>query len=295
MLSIMDYRCVIALHEELNFARAAEVVGISQPALTGRLRRIEEHLGVRLFTRGRQGADPTRAGHAFAQVSRDIVQMAERGAQAARDADRGVGQALRLGMTQIAAVQIAVPILAAFRRENPTTRIRLSEGTTAALELQVEQNRIDLAFLHPPVHQAGLSERLLMSEQAVRQDTGPYDGASPPAIRYIRKEAPVVVAEIDRLHPEPDDLIPLAEVNTVLGAAVLSEAGYGPFFAPRGWPNPFGSCQVPSTVETAGVALGTSVVWRSLDRRPVVGALLDACRRFRDDAGGPLATTWEAG
>ena len=65
----------------------------------------------------------------------------------ARDAYRGLGQHLRIGLTQIAAVQVVVPVLKAFREENPFARIRLSEGTSASLETQVEQNLIDVLRL----------------------------------------------------------------------------------------------------------------------------------------------------
>ncbi len=279
MFSTTDYRCVIALHEEGNFARAAVVVGISQPALTGRLRRIEDQLGVRLFERGRRGAHPTPAGHAFAQAAREIVHMTEQAVDAARDADRGLGQFLSVGMTQIAATQIVVPVLAAFRMENPYARLRLLEANSATLEAQVEENRIDVAFLHPPIHLAGLSELTLMSQKAAKYDARTYRGATPPAIRYTRKDAPVIVAEIDRKNPETADRPALVEANTVLGAAVLSQAGYGPFFAPTDWPNPFGADEIAAGGQGADMELGTSVVWRSLDRRPMVRALLDVCRR----------------
>ena len=279
MFSITDYRCVVALHEERNFARAAATLGISQPALTGRLRRIEEQLGVKLFERGRQGANPTPAGNSFTEASRKIIEMAEQAAAAARDADRGLGQHLRIGMTQIAAVQTAVPVLQTFRRENPYARIRLLEGTSAMLETQVEQNLIDVAFLHPPIHQAGLSEFHLMSQQAVKCSPNTSLGDGLPAIRYIRKDAPVLVAEIDRKDREAIDRHALAEVNTLLGAIVASHAGYGPFIAPKGFPNPFARTDKGMDEEPLDLELGTSVIWRSLDRRPMVRALLDICRR----------------
>ena len=279
MFSITDYRCVVALHEERNFARAAVTLGVSQPALTSRLRRVEEQLGVKLFERGRHGADPTPAGNSFTEAARRIIEIAEQAVGAARDADRGLGQHLRIGMTQIAAVQIVVPILQAFRRENPYARIRLSEGTSAMLETQVEQNLIDVAFLHPPVHQAGLSELHLMSQQLAKYDAKASSGNDMPTIRYTRKDAPVLVAEIDRKEPDGIDRHALAEVDTVLGAIILSHAGYGPLIAPRGFPSLFETAAECVNEKPLDIELGTSVVWRSLDRRPMVRALLEICRR----------------
>ncbi|MEM8837701.1 MAG: LysR family transcriptional regulator [Pseudomonadota bacterium] len=279
MFAILDYRCVVALVEERSFSRAATVLGMSQPALTARLRRIEEQLEVRLFERGRHGADPTPAGRAFTESARRIIDMAERSVEVARDANRGLGQHLRIGMTQIAAVQVVVPILSAFREENTFARVRLTEGITATLEAQVEQNLIDVAFLHPPVHTAGLSELFLTSSPLEKRDARASPRDRPPTIRYTRKEAPVLVAEIDRQEPEGIDADAMAEVDTILGAITLSYAGYGPFVAPQNFPSPFEESDAYADAHPLDAKLGTSIVWRSLDRRPMVTALLDICRR----------------
>lgn len=280
MFSVLDYRCVVALHEERSFVRAAEMLGVSQPAMTARLRRIEAQLEVKLFERGRRGADPTPAGDAFVEAARRIIEMAEHSIEAARDAGRGLGQTLRIGMTQIAAVQVVVPVLKAFREENPFARIRLTEGITAGLERDLEQNLIDLAFLHPPIHQSGLSEHHILSQPLAKYDAAASPRERPPTIRYTRKDAPVLVAEIDRQEPDGIAAESLAEVDTVLGAILLSHAGYGPSVVPQGYPSPFASPNTCPDTELLGMELGTSIVWRSLDRRPLVTAFLEICRRL---------------
>ncbi len=278
MFSILDYRCVVALHEERSFVRAAEALGLSQPALTARLRRMEEQLEVRLFDRGRRGAEPTPAGTAFVEAARQIVELAEQSLDVARDANRGLGQYLRLGMTQIAAVQVAVPILTRFRQANPFARLRLTEGTSAGLERLVEQNLIDLAFLHPPIHHAGLSEHHLMSQPLARYDGAPGTAERRPTIRYTRKDAPVMVAELDRQDRGGAEADALVEVDTALGAMVLSHAGYGPCVVPARYPSPFATSETSKAAPTLDLELGTSVVWRSLDRRPMVVEFLRICR-----------------
>lgn len=284
MLSLADYRCVVALYEERHFVRAAGLLGVTQPALTSRLRRIETHLGVRLFQRGRGGVEPTAAGVSFTESARRILDLSEEAADRARGAAQGLGQTLRLGMTQIAALQVVVPLLDAFRREHPYARIRLIEGSTARLEAEVEQNLIDAAFLHPPVHQPSLSEQPLTLQSLVEYDARPQPGERPPVVRYTRQDAPVLVAEIDRKTPNRAGFEATVEVDTALGALVLSRAGYGPCIVPRSFLNLVG----PSFAENGeadpggsaiGIDLGTSLVWRSLDRRPMVTALVSVGRR----------------
>jgi len=181
-------------------------------------------------------------------------------------------------MTQIAAVQVVVPILAAFRVENAFARVRLTESISSTLETQVEQNLIDVAFLHPPVHQAGLSELSLLSRRLVKYDATASPHDRPPTIRYTRRDAPVLVAELDRVEPLGVEADALAEVDTAIGAIVMSHAGYGPFVVPEGFPSPFKNTEACLDGSPLRAELGTSIVWRSLDRRPMVQALLNVCR-----------------
>ena len=58
-------RCVVAIAEAGSLTRAAERLGLAQPALTQTVNRLEKELGVRLFNRTRRGAAPTDAALAI--------------------------------------------------------------------------------------------------------------------------------------------------------------------------------------------------------------------------------------
>ena len=202
MFALSDYESVIAIAEEGHFGRAARRLNVTQPALSSRLRRIEEALGVRLFDRDRGGVTITPAGAQFVEGAERVITAAEETARSARNAQAGLGQTIRVGMTQVAAYQIVGPALGAFREAHPHARIHLTEGTTAGLERHLEQGGIDVAFLHPPIHAPGLSERFLM-----RVPLGVFDlRADPrrprPVISFPRAEAPVLMGEITRAATE---------------------------------------------------------------------------------------------
>lgn len=61
-LELRHLRAVRAIADAGSLTRAALVLGVSQPALTAQLRRIEREIGGRLFERGRHGAVPTPLG-----------------------------------------------------------------------------------------------------------------------------------------------------------------------------------------------------------------------------------------
>ena len=79
MLTIVDCETVLALHEERHFSRAARRLGVTQPALTSRLQRIEHMLETRLFERNRRGVQTTPAGIALVEGARKTLDASQQG------------------------------------------------------------------------------------------------------------------------------------------------------------------------------------------------------------------------
>ena len=91
-MQTQQMRHVAALIEHRSLARAARVLGISQPALSKSLRRLEAHLGVKLFERTARGVVATEFGRELAQHARAIaieLTEAERAIRAIRDGREG--------------------------------------------------------------------------------------------------------------------------------------------------------------------------------------------------------------
>src|SRR5258708_31723793 len=85
-------RLVLALSEHRSLARAAQTLGISQPALSKSLRKLETYLGVELFERTPRGVLPTEFGRELTQHARAIavgVDEAERAVGAIREGIEG--------------------------------------------------------------------------------------------------------------------------------------------------------------------------------------------------------------
>ncbi|MEM6669488.1 MAG: LysR family transcriptional regulator [Pseudomonadota bacterium] len=277
MPDLIDHAASVALAEEQHFGRAAKRLGISQPALTSRLRRLEAAVGARLFERSRSGVRPTPAGAAFIEGSRRTLNAADASVEAARAAQDGFGEMLRVGFTQIAAHQVMAPILNQFRAANPDARLSLSEGTSASLERDLEIGTIDVAFLHPPLHATGLHSRELLRVDLECRFLH-QEGRDRPPIGAPRHKAPVLMGEVDRLWNRlalDAPPAPPIEADTLIGSLVLSSAGYGAALVVAGFPS-FGFDDVAAPEET-GLTLVTSIGWRRLDRRPIVKSMLLAC------------------
>lgn len=275
-LQLDDYRAATALFDHRHFGRAAASLGVTQPSLTARLRRIETRLGARLFERGRGGVEPTGAGLAFVEAAEDVLRAADAAERKARDAAAGRGAVLRVGFTQAAAQAALVAALKTFRSRLPMVRLSLEEGATAAMERGLSQRSLDVAFIHPPLHTAGLRRRTLWRSVGRRVAFAPVslDAA---LVGYPQAEAPTLMTEIASAEEAraPDAPI-LHTASTVLAAVALARAGYGAALVPTDFRHPLLDDVDRREEPVADLALETAIVRRARDDREVVRAFVDA-------------------
>ena len=72
---------------------------------------------------------------------------------------------------------------------------------------------------------------------------------------------------------------PAAEADTMLGAIILSRAGFGPFAATADYPTPFEKTEACLASTDTGLTLETSIARRLLDRRPMIETLIKSAVR----------------
>src|SRR4051812_1948763 len=72
-IDLLSLRIFLAICTEGSFAKAAHQLFLSEPAVSVRMRLLEEHLGFTLFVRSRGGAVPTNAGRSFREVAARLL------------------------------------------------------------------------------------------------------------------------------------------------------------------------------------------------------------------------------
>lgn len=138
-----------ALAQTRNFGRAAEMVNVTQPALSMQVRDLEALLGVTLVERLPREVRLTREGRAVLERAERVLAEAMEIEASAQHAT--LGAALNLGMIPTVAPYLLAGMLARLRTANISGDLRLREAQTADLLASLRDGRLDAVVLADPV------------------------------------------------------------------------------------------------------------------------------------------------
>lgn len=139
----------LAVMEHKNFARAAEHLRVSQPAVTHAVSKLEKELMVKLFDRGRFGAVPTEYALTLEHRARLImaeVELARGDMAAMRGAKKG---RLTIGVGISFTPRLVPKTLGEFVRRWPDVGVQCVEGNTADLQPQLLNGELDAMMTAP--------------------------------------------------------------------------------------------------------------------------------------------------
>ncbi|WP_109356350.1 LysR family transcriptional regulator [Sphingorhabdus sp. EL138] len=140
----------LAVMDSRNFARAADLVGISQPAISKNIKKLEDHLDVKLFERGRHGAEPTKYAQAIEQRAKLLLtesRLIQGEVEALRDSHKGQ---LMIGGAPPFMPKILPEALYLFRRRWPDVHINIDHGLSPNLFPALERGEFDFIVSLPP-------------------------------------------------------------------------------------------------------------------------------------------------
>lgn len=146
----LHHALALALAEHRNFARAAQALHLSQPALSRSLQALEAQVGEQLFDRSHREVTPTAMGELLLQHARQLLLHArelQRDLQLARGLEQGE---LRVGVGPFAGAALVAPVLAAMSRAHPGVHLEVVLAPWQELPARLQRREIDLlvADLH---------------------------------------------------------------------------------------------------------------------------------------------------
>lgn len=145
-----------------HVGHAAEVLCLSQPALSKQIAALEASLGARLFERGRHGAELTTFGAGFLSDAQALVCDADDILARAREASSGTRGYLRVGLGLSTLTRVP-QLIAEFRRLYPNVSVTLNDLSSAEQTRRLLAGKLDVGFLRLPAD-AGLSAFPVLDE-----------------------------------------------------------------------------------------------------------------------------------
>jgi DNA-binding transcriptional LysR family regulator len=151
-MNLHHLRLFAAVVDHGGFTRAAEHLGLSQPAISKSLNELERTLNVRLIDRTGRSARLTPAGrilHARARELFGVERLAEQELREIRGLKRG---RLRIAATPMIATYLLPQILGRFHRRRPAVRISSATGNAKTVAQLLLESRVDVALSEEEIH-----------------------------------------------------------------------------------------------------------------------------------------------
>ena len=162
-MEFSQLRTLIHVADLGSLSKAADRIGIAQPALSRQIRMLEEELSVRLFTRHGRGMVLTEKGREILEHATRVMTELEEIRATASDLDAPLRGRIAIGFPPTVADIISVPLVSAFRKAHPQAELRLVGAYTGYLLDWLHRGEIDVAILYDPHAARSLrSEPLLL-------------------------------------------------------------------------------------------------------------------------------------
>lgn len=164
-ITIRQMQYFEALAEALHFGRAAEAVGVTQPALSAQVAEMEERLGCRLFDRSGKAVRMTDEARAMQpRIARILEELRELETSARRGRIAMEGR-FRLGIIPTIAPYLLPQALPELRRRFPALQLELREAVTDHLVEETIAGRLDAFIAATPVEGSGIVAEELFDDR----------------------------------------------------------------------------------------------------------------------------------
>jgi len=137
--------------KQLSFTKAAEVLHMTQPAVTFQVRQLEDQFNTRLFDRAHNRISLTPAGLLIQESAERIFELYAEMENAVSELTGEVSGSVTIGASTTIAEYMLPALLGDFKRNNPDVNLHLRVSNSEAIVSMVESNELDLGVVEAPV------------------------------------------------------------------------------------------------------------------------------------------------
>jgi DNA-binding transcriptional LysR family regulator len=296
-MDLRSIRYFVAAAQQLNFGRAAEKMNVVQPAISRRIKHLEEELGILLFERVGNAVILTEAGRQLLPEYRKLLRLAGDCVRVAQHAGKGGDGIVRFAFVDNALSTLLPPLLREFRAQHPRVELELEALDRQSQIASLNDRTIDVGLLPEPICEDRFSYQRFVSAPLV---------VALPQGHRLAARASLRIAELEH---EPFILLP-AVLRTRIHETVISAcaiAGFTPQVAEEA--NQIHTCLalvdagvgitlLPSWAASKGVHdvvfrslidsttnYALAFAWRRDAEVPALNGLLEVARSIAEEVG----------
>jgi DNA-binding transcriptional LysR family regulator len=225
-----------------SISRAAERLGVTQPALTGRIQGLEASLSARLFVRGRTGARLTEAGRTLLPYAERALIALDRGRELVAQVAGGEAGRLAIGAAPAVSTYVLPAMLRQFQARHPDVQLSVRSGHSEEVLEMVLREEVEIGLMRPIRHPDVESTPLYEDELVLVVNAGhPFAAAGAVAMAAMATEHLILFDRTSSYHELTSSIMREAgirprgtiEVDNIDAAKRMIEEGLGVALLPR--------------------------------------------------------------
>jgi DNA-binding transcriptional LysR family regulator len=160
-MELYQLKTFVAVAEEGNLSRAAERLFLSQPAVSGQIKALEEELGLALFLRTPRGMEPTPAGLQLKERALATLKSAEDFLHQAQAVSGRLSGPFRLGHNTDPEYLRIFRVAQEVQQEHPGIALELFKANSGEIRQDLESGRLDAGYIYGPSPHPSVQVELL--------------------------------------------------------------------------------------------------------------------------------------
>ena len=145
-----------AVAKQKSFTKAADVLFMTQPAVTFQIRQLEEHFNTRLFERGHGRVSLTPAGEVVLDYAERILSLGEELDTRVREMTERLSGPILIGASMTIAQFLLPRVLGEFKAAYPSVHAKLAVANSETIESRVAAHTLDVGLIEAPSENAAL-------------------------------------------------------------------------------------------------------------------------------------------
>lgn len=154
-----------AVARQMSFTKAADVLFMTQPAVTAQIKQMEEHFNTRLFDRGYGRISLTPAGDLMLEYAERIIRLSSEMEVRLGEMTDEIGGSLLVGASTTIADFMLPRILGEFKLKYPKVKPSLIVANSEMIEMRVAEHTVDIGLIESPSHQPNLQTDICCDDE----------------------------------------------------------------------------------------------------------------------------------